>query len=198
MELAHTVNLTLSLHPPAGGVRLSGGRDRCLQPARHRLGDGRSSARQLGHRRPQDGPQRAPASLGQPHSSLRSRRAVCLWRLHQAVGSARHHHQHEPGRQSLRQRQGRELHEDAQGRGRSTAGCTATSRRPSNASAPSSRTSTTSSACIPHWATDRRPSSKPGIEPLWGRTGAALRDLTASRRARPRSPLDLKLSRLGQ
>jgi len=45
-----------------------------------------------------------------------SDRGVCLWRLYQVAQGARHCRQHEPGRQSLRQRQGRELHEDAQDR----------------------------------------------------------------------------------
>ena len=50
-------------------------------------------------------------------ASFRSRRAVCLWRLRQAAGVAQVPDQHEPCRQSLRQRQGRELYEDTQVRG---------------------------------------------------------------------------------
>ena len=56
---------------------------------------------------------------GWPGSPLRPRRAVRLRRLHGGARAARHPAQHEPGRLPLRQRDGRELHEDAQaGRGR--------------------------------------------------------------------------------
>jgi hypothetical protein len=44
-------------------------------------------------------------------------------------------------------------------------------------------------ACIRRWLIARQPSSKPGIEPRWSRAGAALRELAASRRSRPRSSL---------
>src|SRR5450432_1073147 len=37
---------------------------------------------------------------------FRSRRAICLWRLCRDPARARHPAEHEPGRQSLRQRQG--------------------------------------------------------------------------------------------
>src|SRR5262249_21634220 len=44
--------------------------------------------------------------------------AVCLRRLSRRLAKARSHRLHGPARQSLRQRQDRELHEDTQGRSR--------------------------------------------------------------------------------
>ena len=47
-----------------------------------------------------------------------SDRGSCLRRLSRRLAKARSHRLHGPARQSLRQRQGRELHEDTQGRSR--------------------------------------------------------------------------------
>src|SRR5947209_10730956 len=51
-------------------------------------------------------------------ASFRPWVAVCLRRLSRRLAKARSHRLHGPARQSLRQRQGRELHEDTQGRSR--------------------------------------------------------------------------------
>src|SRR5215470_15972510 len=69
----------------------------------NRLGNGRSSAGQPGHRRPEDGHQAAQAGTRQPDPPLRSRHPIRLQRLHRAAGGAPHHPEHEPHRQSLRQ-----------------------------------------------------------------------------------------------
>ena len=50
-------------------------------------------------------------------SSFRSRRPVCVRRLCRLAAEARHGQEHEPASEPLRQRQLRELHEDAEERG---------------------------------------------------------------------------------
>jgi putative transposase len=58
---------------------------------------------------------RNPAPDSLIHHSDRG--AIRVLRLCRATGGAENRHQHEPARQPLRQRQGRELHEDAENRG---------------------------------------------------------------------------------
>src|SRR5262249_35925338 len=90
---------------------------RCLVPSgrklRHQPLD-RCTARcccaQGRHQRPQ--------SAKGLRASFRPWVAVCLRRLSRRLAKARSHRLHGPARQSLRQRQGRELHEDTQGRSR--------------------------------------------------------------------------------
>ena len=99
------------------GVRLSRRAARCLQPAGDRLGFGTHLRASLAvaalemaiaARRP------APGSL--IHHSDRGVQYACGEYTRRA-GGARHPAEHEPCRQSLRQRQGGELHEDAQAGG---------------------------------------------------------------------------------
>src|SRR5262249_46442457 len=59
-----------------------------------------------------------PQSAKGLHASFRPWVAVCLRRLSRRLAKARSHRLHGPARQSLRQRQDRELHEDTQGRSR--------------------------------------------------------------------------------
>src|SRR6478752_3100430 len=59
-----------------------------------------------------------PQSAKGLRASFRPWVAVCLRRLSRRLAKARSHRLHGPARQSLRQRQGRELHEDTQGRSR--------------------------------------------------------------------------------
>jgi hypothetical protein len=92
-------------------------------------------------------------------------------------------------RQPVRQRQGREHHEDTQGPNRSMARSIAIiTRRPATL-APSSSRSTTPSACTPPSAIDRQPSSKPGITSRC-RAWAPRRAATGSAAPTPDRPLD--------
>src|SRR5262249_46484467 len=90
---------------------------RCLVPSGRRLRHqplDRCTARcccaQGRHQRPQ--------SAKGLRASFRPWVAVCLRRLSRRLAKARSHRLHGPARQSLRQRQGRELHQDTQGRSR--------------------------------------------------------------------------------
>ena len=119
-----------------------------------------ASAGKPGDRGADDGARGATADARQPDPSLRPRRAVRLRRLHRAACSARHCRQHEPGRQSLRQRQGGELHEDAQARGGRRHSLPRCASTPAMQSAPSSSRSTIANGCTRRWTTGRQPSSK--------------------------------------
>ncbi len=103
---------------------------------------------------------RAPAPMSLIHHSDSQRRPIRLGRLSHAVECAQDRRQHEPAGQSLRQRQGGELHEDAQAR-EVNARTYAEIDDAVAASAPSSKPSTTPSACTPRSATNLQPSSKP-------------------------------------
>lgn len=65
----------------------------------------------------ENGDQSAPSRTRKSDPSFRPRRAVCLPRVHRRACRPRDPAEHEQGRQSLRQRQGGKLHEDAQIRG---------------------------------------------------------------------------------
>jgi hypothetical protein len=160
-------------------VRLPGGAARRVQPAGHRLGPGAASAGEPCHGGPADGDRRAAAGAGQPDPPFRPGRSVRLRRVHGPLGSARHPAEHEPGRQSLRQRQGRASSRRSSTR-RSTGGTIAISIRRAPRSAPSSRRSTTASDCT-------RPS-------LIGRPSSsrrACRRAVRRRTARPSRPIIL-------
>jgi hypothetical protein len=58
----------------------------------------------------------SPPALAQPGPPFRPRRAVRLCRVRRPARCPRHRRQHEPGRQSLRQCQGRALHQNPQER----------------------------------------------------------------------------------
>ena len=77
---------------------------------------GRTLEATLDHRSLADGAQNTKARC-RPGASLRSRRAVCIGRLHRSAQIPWHPDQHEPPRQSVRQRPVRIIHEDAQVRG---------------------------------------------------------------------------------
>src|SRR5262249_18549317 len=65
-----------------------------------------------------EGRHQRPQSAKGLRASFRPWVAVCLRRLSRRLAKARSHRLHGPARQSLRQRQGRQLHEDTQGRNR--------------------------------------------------------------------------------
>jgi HTH-like domain len=88
-----------------------------LQPARGRLGFGNAPGGAPGDRRTRNSAGGATANTRQPDPPLRPRHPIRLRRLHRPTSAARHCRKHEPGRQSLRQCQGRELHEDPQAGG---------------------------------------------------------------------------------
>ena len=75
-----------------------------------RFGTARRCCTQGRHQRPQ--------STKGLRASFRPWVAICLRRLSRRLAKARSHRLHGPARQSLRQRQGRELHEDTQGQSR--------------------------------------------------------------------------------
>jgi len=118
------------------------------------LGDGRSSVCPAWRRGLNIGPGAAPAGLGQPdHNPIAG--CKCLWLLHQcAIESRRSLPQHDPRVGNPTQRQGRALHEDAQGPeevdGRLI--CDHHEGR-APASAPSSTRSTTASPSTLRWST---------------------------------------------
>ncbi len=87
------------------------------------------------------------------HHSDRGVQYACN-ELRGSSGPARLSTQHEPAGQSLRQRQSRELHEDAEGRGGRRQGLRKTSKTPDAESAPSSKTSITPTASTPRSATN--------------------------------------------
>ena len=91
----------------------------------------------------------AAAGLG---ASFRSRRAVCLRRIRASAAEARHDSEHEPAGESLRQRQLRELHEDAQA-GRNLRQRVPGSRALAQRTSRSSSTAITiACACTRRWA----------------------------------------------
>ena len=107
----------------------------------------------------------APGSL--IHHSDRGVQYACGEYTRHA-GSARHPAEHEPHRQSLRQRQGGELHEDTQAGGGRRPRLSRSRAKPATRSAPSSRTSTIATDCTRPWPIGPRPSSKPNLRAhLW-------------------------------
>ena len=102
---------------------------------------------------------RARAGAG---ASLRPRRAICFRRLHRSAPGARHPHQHVAQRQSLRQRQARIVHENAEvRRGLSRRNIAIWPRR-TLASGVSWKRSTTKSGCTRRSVIVRPPSSSRG------------------------------------
>ena len=100
----------------AGRVRLSGGDSGCVFAASDWLGAGPHAGRHtdVAGVAPGAGAAAAVAGAG---ASLRPRRAVCFARVHGFAAGARHHDQHVAQRQSVRQRHGRVVHENAEVRG---------------------------------------------------------------------------------
>ena len=148
----------------AGGVRLSGRRARRLQPQGRRLGDGDASEGEPGHGGARDGLAAAPAAPGSLiHHSDRGVQYACGDYAALPRGP-RHPAQHEPGRQSLRQRQGRELHEDAQAR-RGRRQRLSRRQHATAAIGSSSRRSTIANGFTRPWPICRQSSSRPAYLP---------------------------------
>ena len=105
------------LHRHRGRLRLSRGDPRRLVAARGRLCDRPARSMPAWRWRRSEPPiasRQPPPGL---HPSFRSRLAICCRGLPRRAREARPQGFDGPARQPLRQRQGRELHEDAQGRG---------------------------------------------------------------------------------
>lgn len=91
---------------------VSGGDPRCVFPPGDRLGIGSEPDGAVAHRCFGEGDCGAPTSA-RSGASFRSRRPVRLRSLCRVAAKARHDSEHEPSGEPLRQRQLRELHEDA-------------------------------------------------------------------------------------
>src|SRR5690606_21830533 len=89
----------------------------CLQPARRRLDDGRPPAGGAGAGGARYGAGRARGDLRRLGAPLGPRHPVRLRRLYHPADRAWHPAEHEPGRLSLRQRHGGELHENLEAGG---------------------------------------------------------------------------------
>jgi hypothetical protein len=79
-----------------------------------RLGTGCASAGGTSDFGADDGDHSKATETRRSDPSFRSGRPICMQRIRGNLGGARHPAQHEPRRQSLRQRQGRKLHENSE------------------------------------------------------------------------------------
>ena len=106
----------LTYVPIAWRLRLRRDHPRCLVSPRRRLRH-RPVDRGAARRGGVEGGDRATAAIARSYPSLGLRIAIGVWDLPSAARLALHRWLDEPARQPIRQRQGRELHEDAKGGG---------------------------------------------------------------------------------